>query len=70
VRPLMFADVQTIAANLVLLCRRHHVLWHLGKLTLDQLHVPWINGPPPEPYPDEAPPAERLRRFDHALGIS
>ena len=27
--------------NLVLLCRRHHVLWHLGKLHLQQLHVPW-----------------------------
>lgn len=27
--------------NLVLLCRRHHVLWHLGKLHLRQLHVPW-----------------------------
>ncbi len=27
--------------NLVLLCRRHHVLWHLGKLTLRDLHVPW-----------------------------
>jgi hypothetical protein len=27
--------------NLVLLCRRHHVLWHLGKLTLADLHIPW-----------------------------
>jgi hypothetical protein len=27
--------------NLVLLCRRHHVLWHLGKTTLADLHVPW-----------------------------
>lgn len=27
--------------NLVLLCRRHHVLWHLGKITLADLHVPW-----------------------------
>lgn len=30
--------------NLVLLCRRHHVLWHLGKITLHHLHVPWIHG--------------------------
>ena len=27
--------------NLVLLCRRHHVLWHLGKTTLKDLHIPW-----------------------------
>jgi hypothetical protein len=27
--------------NLVLLCRRHHVLWHLGTTTLVDLHVPW-----------------------------
>jgi predicted restriction endonuclease len=37
--------------NLVLLCRRHHVLWHLGKITLYDLHVPWhpdvqATGPP------------------------
>ena len=31
--------------NLVLLCRRHHVLWHLGKLRLRNLHVPWISAP-------------------------
>jgi len=29
------------SANLVLLCRRHHVLWHLGKLKLVDRHVPW-----------------------------
>ena len=28
--------------NLVLLCRRHHVLWHRGRLTLEDLHVPWL----------------------------
>ena len=28
--------------NLVLLCRRHHVLWHRGRLTLTDLHVPWL----------------------------
>ena len=27
--------------NLVLLCRRHHVLWHLGKLHHRDLHLPW-----------------------------
>ena len=32
----------TTLDNLVLLCRRHHVLWHLGKLQLHQLHVPWL----------------------------
>ena len=31
----------TALGNLVLLCRRHHVLWHLGKLRLRDLHVPW-----------------------------
>ena len=28
--------------NLVLLCRRHHVMWHRGRLTLADLHVPWL----------------------------
>jgi hypothetical protein len=42
--------------NVVLLCRRHHVLWHLGKLTLHDLHVPWIadqtsTGPPGRSVP-------------------
>jgi hypothetical protein len=27
--------------NLVLLCRRHHVLWHQGKVQLRHLTVPW-----------------------------
>lgn len=36
-----FADVHSSSANLVLLCRRHHVLWHLSRLRLDGLHVPW-----------------------------
>jgi hypothetical protein len=31
----------TTMDNLVLLCRRHHVLWHQGKLQLHHLHVPW-----------------------------
>jgi hypothetical protein len=35
--------------NLVLLCRRHHVLWHLGKIRLRHLHVPWLTDPLPQP---------------------
>ncbi len=31
----------TTLDNLVLLCRRHHVLWHLGKIGLHHLTVPW-----------------------------
>ena len=40
----------TTIDNLVLLCRRHHTQWHQGRLTLRQLHVPWIDGrhDPPE----------------------
>lgn len=34
----------TTLSNMVLLCRRHHVLWHLGKLTHRDLHVPWLTG--------------------------
>jgi len=30
--------------NLVLLCRRHHLLWHQGRLALHHLHVPWLTG--------------------------
>jgi hypothetical protein len=41
---------------LVLLCRRHHVLWHLGKLQLHHLDVPWhpdtSRAPPPRPLHD------------------
>jgi len=35
----------TTLENLVLICRRHHVLWHRGKLTLNDLHVPWLASP-------------------------
>ena len=28
--------------NLVLLCRRHHVMWHRGRLALTDLHTPWL----------------------------
>jgi hypothetical protein len=34
----------TTLQNLVLLCRRHHVLWHLGKIGLEDLRVPWLIG--------------------------
>jgi hypothetical protein len=27
--------------NLVLLCRRHHIRWHQGRLQLWDLQVPW-----------------------------
>ncbi|MGI8537438.1 MAG: HNH endonuclease signature motif containing protein, partial [Mycobacteriales bacterium] len=32
----------TTVENLVLLCRRHHVMWHQGRLQLRDLHVPWV----------------------------
>ena len=28
--------------NLVLLCRRHHLMWHRGRLTPHDLHTPWL----------------------------
>ena len=34
----------TTLANLVLLCRRHHVQWHLGKIGLRHLRIPWHPG--------------------------
>ena len=50
----------TTMDNLVLLCRRHHVLWHLGTLRLHHLTVPWHRdqqtaGPPPDPLSDLFP---------------
>jgi hypothetical protein len=52
-RPPAFCDVHhlthrehggiTSVDNLVLLCRRHHVLWHRGTLGLHDLHVPWLH---------------------------
>ena len=35
----------TTLDNLALLCRRHHVLWHLGKIGLPDLHTPWLTRP-------------------------
>ncbi len=39
--------------NLVLLCRRHHVLWHQRKLQLHHLTIHWHpdqqTGQPPQP---------------------
>ena len=32
----------TTVDNLVLLCRRHHVLWRRGRLVLTDLHTPWL----------------------------
>lgn len=33
----------TEVGNLVLLCRRHHVMWHRGRITLHDVHVPWLH---------------------------
>lgn len=49
----------TTLDNLVLLCRRHHVLWHLGKLKIGDLHIPLLKrattGPPGQaPHGEDA----------------
>jgi hypothetical protein len=56
-RPPAFCDVHHLRAladggatevdNLVLLCRRHHVMWHRKQLTLTDLRVPWMRLPQP-----------------------
>ncbi len=56
-RPPAFCDVHHLRAradggehevdNLVLLCRRHHVMWHRQRLTLTDLRVPWLRVPQP-----------------------
>ena len=56
-RPPAFCDVHHLRAradggatsidNLVLLCRRHHVLWHRNLLDLTDLRVPWKRLPQP-----------------------
>jgi len=33
----------TTLHNMILLCRRHHTLWHQGRLQLHDLHAPWLN---------------------------
>jgi hypothetical protein len=54
-RPPAFCDVHhlisredggpTTLDNLALLCRRHHVMWHQGRLQLPDLDVPWLRKP-------------------------
>jgi hypothetical protein len=54
-RPPAFCDVHhlisrkdggpTVIGNLVLLCRRHHLMWHDGRLLLPDLNVPWLRKP-------------------------
>lgn len=45
----------TTLDDLVLLCRRDHVLWHKGKLTLRDLRIPWRTARPPDGEPDPPP---------------
>jgi hypothetical protein len=33
----------------VLLCRRHHVMWHRQQLTITDLRVPWLLPQPRAP---------------------
>jgi hypothetical protein len=66
-RPPAFCDVHhltsradggpTTVENLGLLCRRHHVLWHLGRIGVHHLHVPWL--PYPEPSQSDYDPWDR-----------
>ena len=49
----------TALDNLVLLCRRHHVLWHLGKLQHRNLHIPWHPDPGTPPDDELQVPAQR-----------
>jgi hypothetical protein len=56
-RPPAFCDVHHLRAladggatdvdNMVLLCRRHHVMWHRQQLGLTDLRVPWMRLPQP-----------------------
>jgi hypothetical protein len=68
-RPPAFCDVHHVTSreqggatsvdNLVLLCRRHHVLWHRGTIGLHDLHVPWLPEPddvPHDPWSRHSPP--------------
>lgn len=69
-RPPAFCDVhhlthrehggETVVENLALLCRRHHVLWHRGSHTWDDLYLPWLDPEPDrvshDPWEHESPP--------------
>lgn len=66
-RPPAFCDVHHLRArahggrstvdNLVLLCRRHHVMWHRNQLSPADLRVPWMRVPQPTSQPRApAPP--------------
>jgi len=56
-RPPAFCDVHHLRAradggaadvgNVVLLCRRHHLMWHRKLLHLTDLRTPWLRLPPP-----------------------
>jgi hypothetical protein len=56
-KPPAFCDVHHLRAradggpteigNLVLLCRRHHVMWHRKLIDLTDLRVPWLRLPQP-----------------------
>jgi hypothetical protein len=58
-KPPAFCDVHHLRAradggptevgNLVLLCRRHHVMWHREQLTITDLRVPWLLPQPRAP---------------------
>jgi hypothetical protein len=58
-KPPAFCDVHHLRAradggptdtsNLVLLCRRHHVMWHRQQLTITDLRVPWLLPQPRAP---------------------
>jgi hypothetical protein len=60
-KPPAFCDVHHLRAcadggptevgNLVLLCRRHHVMWHREQLTITDLRVPWLLPQPRAPSP-------------------
>jgi hypothetical protein len=48
-------SLNPVMRNLALLCRRHHVLWHQGKLQHHHLTIPWHpdqTTAPPDPLDD------------------
>jgi hypothetical protein len=61
----------TTLGNMVLLCRRHHVLWHLGKISLHHLHAPWVTDSdstgPPQPPPPRQPAEDAAALFGYVL---